>query len=75
MMILSTYGFYTFWLAWIDFISPYCSIKFVFLVSALKTNTNTVGANKNCTLVFVNSSAQDASILKISWGFQNTPNL
>ena len=42
----------------------------------------TVGVNKNCTLVFVNFSAQDASILKISvpiikrrsWGFQNTPN-
>ena len=28
--------------------------------------TSTVGANKNCILVFVNSSAQDASILKIS---------
>ena len=26
----------------------------------------TVGVNKNCTLVFVNFSAQDASILKIS---------
>ena len=44
---------------------------------------NTVGANKNCTLVFVNVSAQGASILKISvpiikrrsWRFQNTPNL
>ena len=43
----------------------------------------TVGVNKNWTLVFVNFSAQDASILKISvpiikrrsWGFQNTPNL
>ena len=43
----------------------------------------THGVNKNCTLVFVNYSAQDASILKISvpiikrrsWGFQNTPNL
>ena len=38
----------------------------------------TVGVNKNCTLVFVNFSAQDAWILKISvpiikrrfWGFQ-----
>ena len=27
---------------------------------------STVGVNKNCTLVFVNFSAQDASILKIS---------
>ena len=44
---------------------------------------NTVGVNKNWTLVFVNFSAQDASILKISvtifkrrsWGFQNTPRL
>ena len=44
---------------------------------------HTVGFIKNETLVFVNSSAQDASILKISvpiikrrsWGFQNTPNL
>merc|ERR1712067_165172 len=43
----------------------------------------TVGADKNETLVFVNFSAQDASILKISvpiikrrsGGFQNTPNL
>ena len=43
----------------------------------------TVGAAKNETLVFVNFSAQGASILKISvpiikrrsWGFQNTPNL
>ena len=43
----------------------------------------TVGVNKKWTLVFVNFSAQDASILKISvpiikrrsWGFQNTPNL
>ena len=26
----------------------------------------TVGVNKNCTLVFLNFSAQDASILKIS---------
>ena len=26
----------------------------------------TVGVNKNCTLVFVNFSAQDALILKIS---------
>ena len=44
---------------------------------------HTVGAAKNETLVFVNFSAQDASILKISvpiikrrsWRFQNTPNL
>ena len=44
---------------------------------------HTVGAVKNETLVFVNFSAQDASISKISvpiikrrsWGFQNTPNL
>ena len=44
---------------------------------------HTVGADKNETLVFVNFSAQGASILKISvpiikrrsWGFQNTPNL
>ena len=44
---------------------------------------NTLGINRNCTLVFVNFSALDASILKISvaifkrrsWGFQNTPNL
>ena len=43
----------------------------------------TVGVIKNCTLVFVNFSAQGASILKISvpiierrsWGFLNTPNL
>ena len=43
----------------------------------------TVGVIRNETLVFVNFSAQDASILKISvpiikrrsWGFQNTPNL
>ena len=43
----------------------------------------TVGVIKNCTLVFVNFSAQGASILKISvpiikrrsWRFQNTPNL
>ena len=43
----------------------------------------TVGADKNGTLVYINFSAQDASILKISvpiikrrsWGFQNTPNL
>ena len=41
----------------------------------------TVGVNKNWTLVFVNFSAQDASILKISvpinkrrsWRFRNTP--
>ena len=26
---------------------------------------STVGVNKNCTLVFVNFSAQDASILKM----------
>ena len=45
--------------------------------------TCTLGVNKNETLVFVNFSARDASILKIcvpiikrrSWGFQNTPNL
>ena len=44
---------------------------------------DTVGVIRNETLVFVNFSAQDASILKISapiikrssWGFQNTPNL
>ena len=44
---------------------------------------NTVGVIRICSLVFVNSSAQDASIFKISvaifkrrsWGFQNTPNL
>ena len=43
----------------------------------------TVGVIRNETLVFVNFSAQDVSILKISvpiikrrsWGFQNTPNL
>ena len=42
---------------------------------------NTVGVIKNGTLVFVDFSAQDASILKISvpiikrrsWGFQNPP--
>ena len=46
-------------------------------------NLITVGAVKNETLFFINFSAQDASILKISvaiikrrsWGFQNTPNL
>ena len=46
-------------------------------------NTHTVGVIRNETLVFVNFSAQDASILKISVpiikrrsrGFQNTPNL
>ena len=44
---------------------------------------HTVGVIRICSLVFVNSSAQDASIFKISvaifkrrsWGFQNTPNL
>ena len=43
----------------------------------------TLGFIKNETLVCINFSAQDASILKISvpimkrrsWGFQNTPNL
>ena len=43
----------------------------------------TLGVIRICSLVFVNSSAQDASIFKISvaifkrrsWGFQNTPNL
>ena len=47
------------------------------------TLLHTVGAVKNETLFFINFSAQDASILKISvpifkrssWGFQNTPNL
>ena len=29
-------------------------------------NYNTVGVNRNCTLVFINFSAQDASILNIS---------
>ena len=46
-------------------------------------NVSTVGVIRICSLVFVNSSAQDASIFKISvaifkrrsWGFQNTPNL
>ena len=46
-------------------------------------HTVTVGAVRNETLFFINFSAQDASILKISvpifkrssWGFQNTPNL
>ena len=49
----------------------------------IETFTFTVGLIKNGTLVFVNFSVQDASILKISvaiikrrsWGFQNTPNL
>ena len=44
---------------------------------------STLGFIKNETLVFINFSAQGASILKISvpiikrrsWGFQNTPNL
>ena len=45
--------------------------------------SSTLGVIRICSLVFVNSSAQDASIFKISvaifkrrsWGFQNTPNL
>ena len=52
-------------------------------VETLYSIEYTVGAVRNETLVFVNFSAQDASILKISvpiikrrsWGFQNTPNL
>ena len=55
----------------------------IFFGAHLKISVYTVGADKNETLVFVNFSAQDASILKISvafmkrrsWGFQNTPNL
>ena len=50
---------------------------------ALLGGLHSVGVNKNWTLVIVNFSAQDASILKISvtifkrrsWGFQNTPSL
>ena len=51
--------------------------------SCFQNGANTVGVIRNETLVFVNFSAQDASILKISvpiikrrsWGLQNTPNL
>ena len=54
----------------------------IFLKYGIKMNS-TLGVIKNETLVFVNFSAQDASILKISvpiikrrsWGFQNTPDL
>ena len=52
-------------------------------IGLLRRQQYTVGVIRICSLVFVNSSAQDASIFKISvaifkrrsWGFQNTPNL
>ena len=47
---------------------PYQSHRAFFLYTIAFTikNLHTVGVNKNCTLVFINFSAQDASILKIS---------
>ena len=53
------------------------------IFSVCATRKTTLGVIRICSLVFVNSSAQDASIFQISvaifkrrsWGFQNTPNL
>ena len=43
----------------------FLNIHKTYTASCLKLS-HTVGVNKNCTLVFVNFSAQDASILEIS---------
>ena len=64
------------------FTSP-VAVTFIMYEIIIDFLRHTVGVNKNWTLVIVNFSAQDASILKISvtifkrrsWGFQNTPSL
>ena len=58
-------------------------LRLILSTSRYFIQVDTVGVIRICSLVFVNSSAQDASIFKISvaifkrrsWGFQNTPNL
>ena len=57
-------------LIWFDCLTcPTCTINRNILISDNYYKMHkgiTVGVNKNCTLVFVNFSGQDASILKIS---------